>query len=246
MANLRANSCLSNATRSLGVMGLGAALWGCGAAPAVSLQEPQWPSNSDRSSTLELEASTPGPVEQKPRRVGDMTVFRFTGTFNEHALTLTEEVVATNADTFTVRCLLDEGASATELLVTRAKRSERVVAVLRVESGQELEGSVADYEALLQKTLFTPDQNHGEVAKRSQTCLVGNSEHDCEIAEYRVYVAEKEARLSVARSPELGRDVSGEIVAIDGTLIYHAELIDMRQANDLAHNEEVAVIVPLP
>lgn len=246
MANLRANSRLLNATRSLSVMSLGAALLGCAAGPSLHLETPQWPAANQQSTAPELEAATFGPVQQKTRQVGDRTVHRFTGTFNKHALTLTEEVVATNADTFTVRCLLDEGVSTTELLVTRGNRSERVIAVVRVESGQEIEGNVSDYEELLQKTLFTPDQNHGEVAKRSQTCLVGSSEHDCEIAEYRVYIADQEARLSVARSAELGRDVSGEIVGVDGTMIYHAELIDMKQADHISYDQEVAVIVPLP
>lgn len=196
---------------------------------------------------IALEGSTPGPVDAERHHVGDAALHRFSGTYRNHPLMLREEVVSASRDTFTVLYTLDEGATQEQLLVTRAQRSERILSVERRAGEDFVSGSLLDYEAMIKKTLFTPDINHGQIAKKSQTCLVDRAEHDCDIAEYRVQVADQEARMSVARSRALGRDVSGEIVAIDGTLLYHAELLEEKHSHAAAepHNSEVAVISPL-
>ncbi len=197
--------------------------------------------------TPQLEASTPGSITEKSRRVGDKIVHRFSGTFTKSALILEEEVVEVGPETFSVHYTLDEGATTTELVVTRTNRGERIIEVARVESGKTRPATVADYEALVEKTVFVPDQNRGQIAKMDQTCLVGTTEHQCEIAEYQVYVEDREARLAVSRSRQLGRDVSGEVAAIDGTMIYRAELLEVREQRERdAHTEEVAIISPLP
>ncbi len=226
-------------------------IWGCSA----SIQStPALPSANTEAETFtkealetpQLEASTPGPVIENPHHVGDEAIHRFSGTFSKQALILKEEVVAADNKTFTVHYTLDEGASMSELLVKRTNQSERIVSVQRINGSARVPATTADYEAMIQKTLFAPDQNHGQLASRKQTCLVGKKEHDCEIADYKVYVADQEARLSVARSQALDRDVSGEIVAVDGTLIYRAELLEIEHQEPLSHTDEVAVVSELP
>ena len=59
--------------------------------------------------------------------------------------------------------------------------------------------------------------------------MVGPRELDCELAEYSVLVDGQKAVLLVEHSPELQRDVAGEIRAIDGTVLYRTELIDLRE-----------------
>ena len=240
----------NQAGRARSIIGLalaGFGTFGCASRSVHTEAEVPLPRSVDRvavTSPPALEASTPGSVEAVDLRVGETTLHRFSGTFSKSALLLKEEVVAVDRDTFTVRYTLDEGASQSELLVTRARRSERIVSVIRVENDREISATVADYEKMIKKTLFVPDRNQGKIAHRSQTCLVGSTEHACEIAEYKVYVADKEARLSVARSPELDRDVSGEVVAVDGTMIYHAELLEVQGSPD-SHDEEVAIVTEL-
>jgi hypothetical protein len=234
--------------RHFGVQLAGSLLVACGSGATTTTVSPAVPEaevEQAELSTPALEASTPGPVAMKAHHVGDTAVHRFSGTFSKHALILKEEVVAVSTDTFTVHYTLDEGATQSELLVTRGIRSERVVFVQRLDHGRKMPGSTRDYEALIEKTLFTPDQNSGALARSEQTCLVGQAEHDCEVAEYRVYVADQEARLSVMRSPKLGRDVSGEVIAVDGTMIYHAELVEVQEGKGVAHTDEVAIISPL-
>ena len=44
-----------------------------------------------------------------------------------------------------------------------------------------------------------------------------------------VFVGDKQATLAVTRSDELAQDVAGEVVAVDGTVLYRAELLDVRK-----------------
>lgn len=230
---------------SVACLGLVLSALSGGCAPSarpIETAQTTWQPLSPSEVLPTLEGSTPGPVDHTRHHVGEVLLHRFSGTFRNHPLTLREEVVAVDSSTFTVLYTLDEGATQQQLLVVRAQRSERIVKVERQLEGRIVLGSVADYDALVEKTMFVPDVNHGEVAKKTATCLVDEVEHDCEIAEYRVQVADQTAKMSVARSKSLGRDVSGEIIAVDGTVLYHAQLLQAQQVGDRSYDHEVAVI----
>jgi hypothetical protein len=126
------------------------------------------------------------------------------------------------------------------------KGSERVLNIFYLNDGQTSPGTLADFDALLQKTTFVPDQNHGKVAAKSQTCLVGKDELNCELSEYKVLLGEKEATLTVAHNDDLRRDISGEITAVDGTVLYHAELIEMQRGQEPRATKEGVALVGEP
>lgn len=168
-------------------------------------------------------------VREAPRRVGDVFVHRFSGSYRGTPLMLREEVLSLHENVLTVDYVLEEGADSTHLRVQMAARSERILAVFRMRGEEEIPAAVADYERMIEKTLFVPDQNHGVLASKSETCLVGKTELDCDITEYEVSLNDQEAKLSVVRSDDVGRDVSGEVRAVDGTILYHAELLEMRR-----------------
>lgn len=178
----------------------------------------------------ELEGES-GPLiaRESPRKVGDLWVHRFSGNYRASDLILREEVVGEEGDLLMVDFTLTEGESDTQLRVHMAKRSERVIKVFQVIDGKVIPGSLADFDGLMEKTSFVPDQNHGKIASKSQTCLVGKAELNCELSEYKVFLGEKEATLTVAHNDELRRDISGEITAVDGTVLYHAELLEMQR-----------------
>gem|GEM_PF-741216 len=181
-----------------------------------------------------LEASTGEMAErQSPRRVGDVFVHRFSGSYRGEAIVLREEVLTLANNVITVDYQMQDGEKETHLRVEMGARTERVIAVHFVEGDELRRAEVSDYEKMLEKTLFVPDQNNGKVADLGQTCLIGKAELDCEITEYEVRVGEQEAKLSVARSEEMGRDVSGEVVAVDGTVLYHAELLEMQRGDEV-------------
>lgn len=186
-----------------------------------------------------------GPVAKKesPRRVGDVWVHRFSGSYRAENLLLREEVIGEKGDILIVDFTLTEGDIESQLRVEMARGSERIISVARVVEGAVLPGSVADFEALLEKTSYVPDHNHGKVAEKNQTCLVGKDELNCELSEYKVFLGEKEATLTVARNEELRRDISGEITAVDGTVIYHAELIEMQRGRATEEAQEGLALV---
>ncbi len=181
-----------------------------------------------------LEGSTgPGKPRNTERRVGDVWVHRFSGAYRGSPLILREEVVAKKGNLFTVDYVLKDEKTQTHLRVELTSRTERVVSVRRVEHGQTRPSTLAEYEAMIEKTIFVPSRNEGKLNEQAQTCLIGPDELACDVAKYRVRVGEEPAILSVARNAELKRDVSGEVTAVDGTMLYHAELVEMRRGKPL-------------
>lgn len=170
-------------------------------------------------------------IEQRarlvPRKVGDYSVHRFSGSFRSGPLTLIERVVAEEEDSIVIDYTLEDGASDKTLRVTLDRESERPLRVTEVTDDGESEVPLATYEAMLAQTVFTPDINDALIEEDSQTCLVGPKELDCEVKQYRVFVGDQEATLTIAQSDAMpGRDVSGEITAVDGSVIYRAELLE--------------------
>jgi hypothetical protein len=170
-------------------------------------------------------------------------VHRFSGSYRGTPVILREEVMSQEGNLLRVRYRLEEGDSVTELEIAMTRFNERVVGVDRIVDGEKIPGTMQDLDALMAKTVFVPDENEGRVASKSETCLIGKAEVDCEISQYKIFVGEEEALLSVSRNDEMGRDISGEITAVDGTVLYHAELIEMQHGDATPPNEEGVALV---
>lgn len=212
------------------------------AAEVADLAETPYQNHEEDLPALEGES---GPIAKKesPRRVGDLWVHRFSGTYRTEALLLKEEVIGREGDLLVVDYTLTEGESENRLRVRMAKRSERIITVARIIDGEEVPGTMSDFDALMEKTSFVPDRNHGKVAEKSQTCLVGKNELNCELSQFKVLLGDEEATLTVAHNDELRRDISGEITAVDGTILYHAELVEMQRGQASARSEEGIALV---
>ncbi|HSC88291.1 MAG TPA: hypothetical protein VLC09_13505 [Polyangiaceae bacterium] len=205
-------------------------LAGCStASPAVS------PSAAQLPPAIEAEAEELPPlvgrgapeVERvEGRRVGDVLVHRFVGSYTREPLQLTERVVAHEPGLWVIDYELSQGDDVRSLRARLSERSERVLTVSRVVGEEEVPVDATELREMMARTAFAPDRNGGVVGQEKQTCLIGPSEFDCEVAHYRVFVGEREASLTVKKSEALGRDLGGEIVALDGTIIYRAELIE--------------------
>jgi hypothetical protein len=183
------------------------------------------------SKKAKVEASSKGDTakepRQKPREVGDYFVHRFTGTYRQTPLTLTEKVIAEEDGVWVVDYTLEEGEASFTLRARLAKDTGHVVRVSEIDGENEIDAPVSTYNDLLTKTLFAPDVNEALIDERPEVCLVGPDELECETKNYRVYVGDKEAVLSVTQSEELpGRDIAGEVIGIDGSVIYRAELVE--------------------
>lgn len=245
---MRISSFALGAMVFLGSGQFGCSLFTSGAQPAeVASRQRQSDSESARPRAASKHAKKAAlPKRKNPfgekateRAVGDYFVHRFSGSFLGHPLTLTEEVVAQKDGLFLIDYTFEEEGHTTEIHAWTDPESGNVVKASEGEGDAEIEVSPEAFDALLAKTLFVPDINEEQLGSEQKTCLIGPKELDCELKRYRVIVGEKSATLSVARSAELaGRDLSGEIKADDGSLIYRAELLEM--GNDAGLERSVA------
>jgi hypothetical protein len=162
------------------------------------------------------------------KSVGDRTISRISGSFAKHPMVLTEEVVAQAGTLLVVDYTLEEGKHTTRLRVTHDRRSGRVLRVREMRGTQELPSSVSAYEAMMNKTTFTPDANEERIGTEKGVCLIGSESVDCEKTSYRVRIGEQSATFFVARSAD-GRDISGEIAGSDGNIIYKTEILDTKK-----------------
>lgn len=200
---------------------------GCGLfqqSPPVSGGREQAP----QVKTVAAPASAPSAAAPK-RQLGDFFVHRFSGSFAQDPLTLIEEVVARDAQAWVVDFSLSQADEVERIRVRFDATTGEPVAASRFDGNQESPASLAEYEALLARTVYAADVNDGLVSKSAETCLVGAEELDCETKTYKVWVGEGSATLSVVHSATYAdRDVSGEITSDQGKLIYRAELVEAR------------------
>jgi uncharacterized membrane protein YkoI len=138
---------------------------------------------------------------------------------------LTETVVAQEDDLWVVDLTLEEAGSSARLRV-RLDAEGEVISAARLEGEREIPASLADYHALVDKTVLAADSNEGLLGAEQGTCLVGPRELECETKSYKVRLLDEPATLRVSASKELpGRDVEGEIKTDDGRLVYRSELV---------------------
>ena len=174
----------------------------------------------------------------RPRMVlhaGDTVVQRYSGSFRQRPLTLTEKVLSVEGDRAVIDYQLEDGRRAQHLRIERDLRDGTVRHVWRLEGGQETETGVYEYDAMLSQTSFSADANEGQVGSSEETCLVGQKELRCETTQYQVLVAGEPAILTISSSRELpGRDLSGSITDRNGNLLYRAELVELNHGSDTA------------
>lgn len=193
----------------------------------VSIDEP-----SSKSTSKRKRAAKPAPEADvvkrvSPRRVGDYFVHRFSGSFRQGPLTLIERVIEERDGKLLVDYTLEDGATDKTLRVKLDSESEAPLSVVELTEAGEVEVPISAYEAMLAQTVFSPDVNEELLEETARTCLVGPKELDCEVKQYRVFVGDQEAKLTVTESAALpGRDLGGEVTGVDGSVIYRAELVE--------------------
>jgi len=203
---------------------------GCGShQPLAKTAAASSTSTAASDSASEPSASAP------TRHVGDFFVHRFSGSFAQAPLTLTEEVVAVKDDAWVVDFSLTQNEVVERLRVRFDTRSGAPISAAKVDGAGETKAALSDYEAMMARTIYSADVNDGLVSSNAQTCLVGSDELDCETKTYRVWIGDRPAQLAVVHASTFpDRDVSGEITTEDGKLVYRAELVEARQGKPAA------------
>lgn len=193
----------------------------------VSIDEPETKPGAKRKKVEKDEPVADAARRVAPRRAGDYFVHRFSGSFRQGPLTLIERVVEERDGKLIVDYTLEDGATDKTLRVTLDSKTEAPLSVVELTEDGEVEVPVSAYEAMLAQTVFSPDVNEELLEETERTCLVGPKELDCEIKQYRVFVGDQEAKLTVTESAEMpGRDLGGEVTGVDGSVIYRAELVE--------------------
>lgn len=198
--------------------------FGCAGLPAAS-----GPSDAERAPIAKpssakvdekVEATAPA------RKVGDFRVHRVSGSFRKQPALVTERVTAHEADLWTIEYTVED-STGRHGLRTLVDENGSVKRVTRFVDGVEKLGTMKDFEALMASISVTPDANEGLTASTRGTCTVGPEELDCETKSYRVLIGDQEASLGITASAALpGHDLSGEITAADGTVIFRSELLE--------------------
>ncbi len=196
---------------------------------------PATPVSGDRAAAPAAEAEEVATVAGRDlldRRVGDVAVYRFSGTYRSEPITITEEIRAHEGKDFVVDYTIASGDETARFRVRRTASSFEIASVARLEGTTEMPVDRADFETWIEQTAFSADANVGRLSRKEETCLVGETAHDCLVARYRVVVGDEPATLTVATSADLpGRDVGGVIESKDGGIIYRAELIELQRGS---------------
>jgi hypothetical protein len=181
---------------------------------------------TSESNAVEAEKAATEPPKAIARKLGDFHVYQYAGTFSKQPMTLTEQVVAMDGDALVVDFVLEEGSSMSALRV-HMKADNDVVSVARITDAGEAPATVADYEAMMQRTQFVPDSNDEVLGKEHTSCLVGDEQVECDVTTYHVTYGHKHATLAITTSDKLpGRDLGGDVVGEDGKVLYTARLVE--------------------
>lgn len=217
------------AARTCAVVCLALVQW---ALPACGLRAPAQSSAQVAKSTAPPEnRHVADRVPAESRKIGDFSVHRFSGSYQKGPLTLTEEVVGQEFGLWVIDYTFEEQSGTSKLRVRFNPRTEAVFSVAKLDAGKEINVPISVYDRLIERTSFAADENDGMVAKGKTTCLIGPNELDCETKTYKVRVGEKFGTLTVSHSDQVASgDVTGDLIADDGTVIYRSELVELGNA----------------
>jgi hypothetical protein len=216
---------------SLGLVSIALVSLGCAELPSAAS-----PAHAERAPSARTSRNTAPAEKAEPkapeRKVGDFRVHMISGSFRKHPALLTERVTAHENGLWTIEYTVED-TTGSRGLRTLVDENGHVKRVIRLVDGAEKPGTMKDYEALMASTSVVPDANDGLTASTQGTCTVGPSELDCETKSYKIWLGDKEASMGITASAALpGQDLSGEITAADGSLIFRSELLEQGNEGD--------------
>ncbi len=173
------------------------------------------------------------------RRVGDFVVFKFTGAYRKGTITLTETVIGREGDVVFVDYSMVEqlpGAKGTTVIKEQTLRVKidttigsrgEVFGVQRVEKGVAKPAEVADWEAMMAKTVLVADANEETYGTEEVSLKVLNKNITADRTAYKVLIGKKSATMTITSSDAfVWGDLAGEIVTDDGEVLYKAEVVE--------------------
>jgi len=168
---------------------------------------------------------------------GDFVVYKFTGSFRSHPMSLIERVVAQDGDATTLDFALDDGELMRTLRVRMAgsPAEPRVVSAAWVDGNVEGPVPVSTFDDLLAKTILAPERNDGLVDSEPATVQVAGKAVACHRNTYRVVVHGRKATMTTYTNDGFRwGDLGGEVRAANGKVLYHAEVVNQGHAETKA------------
>jgi len=161
---------------------------------------------------------------------GDFVVHRFSGSFNETPITLTQRVNSRAGNTLVIDITFEEGDSKQILRVrmddSPEKRGE-VLSVARLEGNKEKRVSIDAYEKLMARTAVSADENEEVLGSEAVNVDVGGAPVAANKTTYRVRIGKHEGTLRTLQSDDFAwGDLGGEITTENGKVVYKAEIVD--------------------
>ncbi|MDC0739787.1 hypothetical protein [Polyangium mundeleinium] len=210
---------------------------GCGkAAVRTQALAPEKPAPVVTAQKETVAKAEPEAVEEQApvkgrREVGDYVVYRFSGSFQKAPVTLTERVVGRDKNSLVIDFILEEGKATSELRVRLSDAPDtrgEVLSVQRIEKGKLVPAGADEYEALMGKTMVVADENEEALGSEHVVAVMGNDLLPAKRTSFRVKIGEKKATLTTVVSDKFPwGDLSGEIAAEDGSVIYRAEVLNV-------------------
>lgn len=169
-------------------------------------------------------------IQAQPRAVGDFIVHRFSGSFRDAPLTLTQRVMAREGDVLVIDMTLDEGGSRQTLRVRMDDSAEKrgeVLKVSRLEGGRELPAKAELFDEMMAKTALAADQNEEVLGSEELKVDVGGAQVTAQKTSFRVRLGKTQATLKTVQSEGFAwGDLGGEITTASGDVLYRAELVE--------------------
>jgi hypothetical protein len=206
-------------------------------APAVAQATPiQAPAPVQPLDIAIDEAAPPAAPLAAGETAGDFVVYRFSGSFRKHALTLTQRVLSVDGAKKIIESTIADGAHKRTVRATFDKTpglANDLVSAARVDDEGESRISIAAYETFMAETMLSADDNQGQTSTENVKVAVGGKEVDAVKTSYRVLVGTKHATMSSTTSSGFAwGDVGGEIRSDDGKILYRVEVLE--SGNDAA------------
>jgi hypothetical protein len=172
---------------------------------------------------------------------GDFVVYRFSGSYREAPVTLTQRVVGRERDVFVLDVTIDEEGGQRRLRLRIAAEGERhgeLLSVVELSGESERPFGVAAYEELMNDIVLGADENVEQVSQAEQTLDIAGKPVHVVRTKYRVRVGAHDAYMTTFSSPAFPwGDLGGDISTVDGKILYKAEIVD---AGDSAADGHIA------
>lgn len=193
-----------------------------------------------------LAIALPSPETTSPMTLpGDYAVYRLTGSYRPEGVTITQRVRSRQHGLLVLDMSIED-AQGTEQLRLRiddgARRGE-VLSVGRLREGKLEPYGVVAYEARMTDLVPAAEVNEGEIARTGEIVTVGTSPVFCVRTDYRVRMGTQRGTMStLGVSGFPGENLGGKIVTDDGSVIYHAQLVELgnQQPNTMPSGRALA------